>query len=210
MSLSLHDALAGLPLVAILRGVTPEEVEAIGAALVEAGFRCIEVPLNSPRPFDSIRRLADRFGREALIGAGTVLKREDVARVQASGGNLIVMPHADVEVIAEAKRLNLVCAPGAATPTEAFAALKAGADAVKIFPAEAVPPAVVKAWRAVVPASVPLIAVGGITPDRMAAYRDAGTTGFGLGSALYKPGMTATEVAATAASFAQAWRSLQG
>lgn len=210
MSLSLNDALSDLPLVAILRGVTPGEVDGIGAALFEAGFRAIEVPLNSPQPFDSIRILADRFGADALIGAGTVLDRADVARVQAAGGRLIVMPHADVEVVAEAKRLGLVCAPGAATPTEAFAVLKAGADAVKIFPAEAVPPAVVKAWRAVVPAAVPLIAVGGITPDRMAVYRDAGTTGFGLGSALYKPGMTAAEVRATAAAFADAWQALRG
>jgi 2-dehydro-3-deoxyphosphogalactonate aldolase len=208
MSVSLHDALAGLPLVAILRGVKPDEVAGIGAALVEAGFRCIEVPLNSPQPFNSIRILADRFGAQALIGAGTVLQREDVARVKAAGGRLIVMPHADVAVIAEAKAQHLVCAPGAATPTEAFAALNAGADAVKLFPAEAIPPGVVKAWRAVVPAAVPLIAVGGITPDRMAAYRDAGTTGFGLGSALYKPGMTAADVAATAAAFATAWRAL--
>jgi 2-dehydro-3-deoxyphosphogalactonate aldolase len=210
MSVSLHDALADLALVAILRGVKPDEVAGIGAALVEAGFRCIEVPLNSPQPFDSIRILADRFGAQALIGAGTVLQREDVARVEAAGGRLIVMPHADVDVIAEAKRQDLVCAPGAATPTEAFAALKAGADAVKLFPAEAIPPGVVKAWRAVVPAAVPLIAVGGITPDRMAAYRDAGTTGFGLGSALYKPGMTAADVAATATAFATAWRALKG
>ena len=210
MSISLDQALADLPLVAILRGVKPDEVEGIGAALVDAGFRCIEVPLNSPQPFDSIRILADRFGQSVLVGAGTVLKVDDVARVKAAGGRLIVMPHADVEIIAEAKRQDLVCAPGAATPTEAFAALKAGADGVKLFPAEAIPPGVVKAWRAVVPAAVPLIAVGGITPDRMAAYRDAGTTGFGLGSALYKPGMSAADVAATASAFAQAWHALRG
>jgi len=195
------DALARCPLVAILRGVTPDAVEAIGAALAEAGFTIVEVPLNSPRPFDSIARLARALEGRLLIGAGTVLDPADVARVSDAGGRLIVMPHADTAVIRRAKTAGLCCVPGFATPTEAFAAHAAGADALKLFPAEANPPAVLKAMKAVLPSGLPVLPVGGITPDHMAGYIAAGATGFGLGSALYRPGDGAEAVGAAARRF---------
>lgn len=192
---------AQCPLVAILRGLTPDEAEPIGAALIEAGVRIIEVPLNSPDPLASIERLARRFGGEALIGAGTVIDSSDVGRVADAGGGLIVAPNTEPGVIRAARAAGMVAAPGYFTPTEAFAALAAGASALKLFPAEAAPPAVVKAQRAVLPKAVPLIVVGGITPERMGAYRAAGADGFGLGSALYAPGMSAGDVAARARAF---------
>jgi 2-dehydro-3-deoxyphosphogalactonate aldolase len=197
-----------LPLVAILRGLTPEEAVGIGQAIVDAGFRILEVPLNSPRPFESIALLADAFGDRCLIGAGTVLLPAQVRDVAAAGGKVIVMPHADTAVIAEAKRAGLLCLPGVATPTEAFAALNAGADALKIFPAEHIPPAIVKAWRAILPRDVALLPVGGITPDNMGPYVDAGVRGFGIGSALYAPGRSVADTAARAKSFAAAWNAL--
>ncbi|MGP1397837.1 MAG: 2-dehydro-3-deoxy-6-phosphogalactonate aldolase [Inquilinaceae bacterium] len=205
----LTQCMAALPLVAILRGLTPAEAPAAGAALTDAGFALIEVPLNSPDPFDSIAALARDFGDRALIGAGTVLTTGDVARVADSGGRLIVMPHADQAVIRAAKDRGLVCAPGVATPTEAFAALAAGADALKLFPAEALPPPVVKAWRAVLPKTCDLLPVGGIAPESMAAYWRAGATGFGLGSALYKPGLSMADLAANAKRFAEAFAALK-
>ena len=204
MTASLNDRLAPFPLVAILRGLVPERAVETGRVLVAAGFRAIEVPLNSPRPFDSIAALADAFAGQAMIGAGTVRRIEDLARLQAAGGVLAVMPHADLAVVREAKRLGLAVMPGAATPTEAFAALDAGADAIKLFPAETLPPAAVKAWRAVMPRSIGLWPVGGITPPRMADYWQAGASGFGLGSALFTPGLSLNEVAANAESFARA------
>ncbi len=196
--------LAACPLVAILRGVRPGEVEAIGAALVEAGIRIIEVPLNSPQPFESIARLARTCGELALIGAGTVLDPADVARVAEAGGRLIVSPGTDPDVIAATRAAGLVSAPGFFTPSEAFAAIRAGADALKLFPAEAASPAMVKAQRAVLPGDVPLIVVGGITPPAMGAYRAAGADGFGLGSALYTPGLSAPAVAERARAFVTA------
>jgi 2-dehydro-3-deoxyphosphogalactonate aldolase len=205
---ALQDRLASLPLIAILRGVTPAEAVPIGQALIDAGCVAIEVPLNSPEPLASIRALADAFGGRALIGAGTVRDPADVARIAAAGGRLVVMPHGDAAVIGAARQRGLLCVPGVATPTEAFAALDAGADALKLFPAEALPPAVVKAWRAVLPKDAWLLPVGGIRPDSMAAYVTAGANGFGLGSALYKPGMTPAEVAATASHFANAYAAL--
>ncbi|RZJ05980.1 MAG: 2-dehydro-3-deoxy-6-phosphogalactonate aldolase [Rubrivivax sp.] len=204
----LDAALQQLPLVAILRGVKPDQVEAIADALYIEGFRVIEVPLNSPNALESIARLARRMPEDVVLGAGTVLSVEAVAQVQASGGKLIVMPHADVAVIREAKARGLYCVPGAATPTEAFAAINAGADALKLFPAEFVTPAVVKAMRAVLPKTLRLLPVGGITPDNMAPYVEAGAAGFGLGSALYSPGLNAAEVGRRAHAFAQAWHSL--
>jgi 2-dehydro-3-deoxyphosphogalactonate aldolase len=204
----LQRLLAPLPLVAILRGVRPEEVAGIGEALIGAGFVAIEVPLNSPEPLVSIECLARAFGERVLIGAGTVLEATAVSEVAAAGGRLIVMPHGDPAIIRAAKAQGLVCMPGVATPTEAFAALQAGADALKLFPAEAMPPAVVKAWRAVLPKEVWLLPVGGITPEAMASYRAAGAAGFGLGSALYRSGMGVTDVARSAQAFVHAWRGL--
>ena len=189
------------PLVAILRGVRPDEIEEIGVVLVEAGFAIIEVPLNSPAPLDSIRRLVKHCGERALIGAGTVTKKRQVTDIADAGGRLIVMPHGDRVVIRQAKAMGLIALPGFATPTEAFAALAAGADGLKLFPAEANPPPVLKAMKAVLPANVPVLPVGGITPDRMAGYLQAGAAGFGLGSALYKPGMDALEVGRNATAF---------
>jgi len=194
-----------LPLVAILRGLTPQEAPAIGAALAEAGFRILEVPLNSPQPLQSIELLARALGDHCLVGAGTVLTPGQVQDVASAGGRLIVMPHADTEVIASAHAMGLRCTPGVATPTEAFAALRAGADALKLFPAEQLPPPVLKAWRSVLPPGTALLPVGGITPERMAVYRQAGAAGFGIGSALYAPGTDAAEVGRRARAFIDAW-----
>jgi 2-dehydro-3-deoxyphosphogalactonate aldolase len=202
----LASALERCPLVAILRGIAPEEVEAVGKALHAAGFAIIEVPLNSPQPLRSIERLAAFCGERALIGAGTVTAERQVGEIAAAGGRLIVMPHGDVAVIRRAKAAGLSSLPGFATPTEAFAAIAAGADALKLFPAEANPPAVLKSLKAVLPPRIPVLPVGGITPERMAEYRAAGAAGFGLGSALYKPGMAAAEVGRRAAGFMAALR----
>jgi 2-dehydro-3-deoxyphosphogalactonate aldolase len=204
----LQAALDVLPLVAILRGITPEDAEAIGTALYEAGFRVIEVPLNSPRPQESIAILRRLLPTEVSIGAGTVLDPALVASIADAGGDLIVMPHSDSAVIHAAKARGLSCIPGVSTPTEAFAALAAGADALKAFPAEMITPPVLKAWRAVLPKDTRVLAVGGIGPQSMAAFVAAGANGFGLGSALYKPGACASEVAANAAAFVMAWRQL--
>ncbi|MGK6353597.1 2-dehydro-3-deoxy-6-phosphogalactonate aldolase [Sphingomonas sp. DT-207] len=197
-------AFARCPLIAILRGVKPDEVEGIGEALVEAGFTLIEVPLNSPQPFDSIGRLAKRLGDGAVIGAGTVLRVEDVAGVRDVGGTMIISPNANTQVIRASAADGLVSLPGIATPTEAFAALDAGATALKLFPAEAASPAVLKAMRAVLPSGTRVLPVGGIAPDNMGPWREAGAPGFGLGSALYKPGLTAAEVGANARAFVAA------
>lgn len=201
---SLLDCLSALPLVAILRGLTPEEAPAIGDALVDAGFRLLEVPLNSPRPLDSIAALARLHGDRCLIGAGTVLDPDDVPRIRDAGGRLIVMPHGDRQIIDRAKSLGLFCVSGVSTPTEAFAALAAGADALKLFPAEALPPAVVKAWRAVLPRETLLLPVGGIEPASMSPYLAAGASGFGLGSALYRPGASVDDVRLAASRFVEA------
>jgi 2-dehydro-3-deoxyphosphogalactonate aldolase len=198
---SFHIYLGECPLVAIIRGVTPAEAEGIGEALIDAGIRIIEVPLNSPEPFDSIGLLARRFGERALIGAGTVLEPEDVRRVAAAGGRLIVSPNTDIPVIEATVDAGLVSSPGYFTPSEAFDALQAGAHALKLFPAEAATPNVVKAQRAVLPNEVPLLVVGGIRPDNMHPFLDAGANGFGLGSGLYKPGQSPEQVAATAAAY---------
>jgi 2-dehydro-3-deoxyphosphogalactonate aldolase len=198
-----------LPLVAILRGLTPGEAVATGQAIVEAGFRVLEVPLNSPQPLDSIALLADALGERVLVGAGTVMTPADVEAVAAAGGRLIVMPHADAAVIRAAKAAELVCVPGVATPTEAFAALVAGADGLKLFPAEQATPAVLKAWRAVLPRDVPVLPVGGVTPDTMAPWVAAGAAGFGIGSALYAPGRSLDDTTQRARAFAQAWHALE-
>lgn len=196
------------PLVAILRGVTPEEAVPIALALEAEGFAIVEVPLNSPRPLESIARLAAAVGDRMLVGAGTVIEPDDADRVAAAGGRLIVMPHADAVVVERAKAAGAIAVPGFATPGEAFAMLRAGADALKLFPAEAAPPNVLKAMRAVLPAEVPVLPVGGVTPETMAAYVAAGATGFGLGSALYRPGDDAAAVAEKAKAFQAAWRKI--
>lgn len=209
MTESFRDFLTPLPLVAILRGLKPENAEATGHALVEAGFRVIEVPLNSPEPFRSIEILARTMPRDVLVGAGTVLDPAAVDGIRDVGGRLIVMPHGDTEVIRRAKDHRLYCTPGVATPTEAFAALKAGADAIKIFPAEGIPPQVVKAWRAVLPKDCLVIPVGGIRPETMKVYVEAGANGFGLGSALFTPAMSVADIGANARAFASAWSHLR-
>ncbi|TDW61604.1 2-keto-3-deoxy-phosphogalactonate aldolase [Novosphingobium sp. PhB55] len=203
------SALAGLPLVAILRGIAPDEVEAAGDVLVEAGFTLIEVPLNSPEPLVSIERLVKRVGDRAVVGAGTVLTTAQVAQVEDAGGAMIVSPNTDLAVISETARRGMVSLPGYFTPTEAFAALAAGATGLKLFPAEAATPSVVKAQRAVLPKDVPLFAVGGITPDNMEPWREAGADGFGLGSSLYRAGATTREIAANARAFAAAWAKME-
>ena len=197
-----------LPLIAILRGLTPAEAPAIGAAIAAEGFRVLEVPLNSPQPLLGIRRLVDALGSDCLIGAGTVMTPGQVDEVAAAGGRLIVMPHADTAVIRAAKAAGLLCVPGVATPTEAFAAIAAGADALKLFPAEQASPNVLKAWRAVLPPELPVLPVGGIAPATMGPWVAAGASGFGLGSALYAPGRDAADVGRRAQAFAQAWASL--
>ena len=197
-------AMAALPLVAILRGIRPQETSDIGSALAGAGFLILEVPLNSPQPLQSIESLALQFPR-ALVGAGTVLTVKDVVAVHAAGGQLIVAPNFNAAVVKEAVRLGMVCLPGVLSATEAFAALEAGAAGLKLFPAEMVPPAAVQALRAVLAAEVALLPVGGITPRNIAGYRAAGASGFGIGSALFKPGLDAGQVGANARDFAAAW-----
>ncbi|WP_310496931.1 2-dehydro-3-deoxy-6-phosphogalactonate aldolase [Sandarakinorhabdus sp.] len=194
-------ALAACPLVAILRGVEPDEIEAVGAALIAAGLRIIEVPLNSPRPLESIARLAAMAGPDVLIGAGTVTTTAQVADVAAAGGRLIVSPNSNAEVIRATANAGLVSLPGFFTPSEAFGAISAGAHALKLFPAEATTPAALRAMKAVLPPHVPVLAVGGIAPGTMAGWAAAGAAGFGLGSALYRPGDSAEVVTRAAATF---------
>jgi 2-dehydro-3-deoxyphosphogalactonate aldolase len=198
-----------LPLVAILRGVTPEEVMDVTGALVDEGFAIVEVPLNSPRPLESIERLRAKLGEEILVGAGTVMSPAQVKEVAAAGGRLIVMPHGDGEVVRAAKAAGLACIPGIATPTEGFAALANGADALKLFPGELLTPAVLKSMRAVFPVSTRFFPVGGITPDAMASYVAAGAAGFGLGGALYRRGDAPSRVAANARDFVATWKRLR-
>jgi len=199
-------AQSALPLVAILRGIRPQEAVDIGVSLVEAGFRLIEVPLNSPDPFTSIAALRQALPDEVLVGAGTVLELAQIGPLCGCGAELVVMPHADLALIRAAKSAGLICVPGIVSPTEAFAALAAGADALKIFPAELVTPAVLKSMRAVLPKGIALLPVGGIKPESLRPYLDAGATGFGLGSALYKPGMTVAQTASMARQFVAAWQ----
>lgn len=180
--------LARCPLIAILRGIRPEEAVPVGEALVQAGITILEVPLNSPDPVESIRRLAARFGDSALVGAGTVMTEAQVAEVAAAGGRLLVTPHADPALVRAAKARGMLAAPGFFTPTEAFALLAAGADALKLFPAEAASPAVLKALLAVLPKGTPVLPVGGMAAETIAPWRQAGAAGFGIGSALYRPG----------------------
>jgi 2-dehydro-3-deoxyphosphogalactonate aldolase len=202
-------ALSALPLIAILRGIKPDEAVEVGLRIADTGFRLIEIPLNSPDPFASIAAMRRALPDEVLVGAGTVLAADQIEALAACGADLAVMPHADPALIRTAKAAGLLCVPGIATPTEAFAALAAGADALKIFPAELVTPAILKAIRVVLPKQCRLLPVGGIAPDTMRPFVEAGAAGFGLGSALYKPGMTAEETAANARKFVAAFQSLR-
>ena len=195
-----------LPLIAILRGVTPSEAVQIGEGLVRAGFVIIEVPLNSPEPLTSIRLLCDALGDDVLVGAGTVWSASQVRDVADVGGRIIVMPHSDPEVVRAAKSTGLYCAPGISTPTEGFAALANGADALKLFPAELLTPKVLRAMRSVFPRETRFLPVGGITPENMAEYVVAGASGFGLGSALYARGDNVAQVEAKAHACIAAWR----
>lgn len=208
MSRKFDDAMRALPLVAILRGLTPNEALEIGVVLIETGFRLIEVPLNSPRPLESIAILRQQFP-QALVGAGTVLTAQAVRDVAAAGGELIVAPNFNPEVVAETVKQGLVSLPGILTPSEAFAALDAGAHGLKLFPAEMASPAVVKAMRAVLPKGTLLVPVGGIGADNLQGWHDAGAAGFGLGSSLYKPGDDAAAVRAKATAVVAAYRSLR-
>lgn len=205
-----ETALAHCPLIAILRGIQPAEAVEVGRALYDAGFRLIEVPLNSPQPLDSIRAMRDSLPPDCLIGAGTVMSTEACAQAAGAGSQIIVMPHGDPAVIRAAKAAGMACCPGVATPTEAFAALAAGADVLKMFPAEQLGVPVLKAWRAVMPASIRLVPVGGITPQNLASFVQAGASGFGLGSALYKPGKSAADVAHDARAFIDAYKQARG
>jgi 2-dehydro-3-deoxyphosphogalactonate aldolase len=189
----LKHHLGECPLVAIIRGVTPDEVEAIGDAIYASGIRIIEVPLNSPDPLGSIERLSKRLGERMLVGGGTVLATESVGRVGAAGGRIIVSPNTNAEVIAATVAAGMISCPGYFTPSEALAALDAGATGLKLFPAEAASPELLKAQLAVIPKEVPVLVVGGIKPDNMQPWIDAGAAGFGLGGGLYKPGQSAAE-----------------
>ncbi len=201
MSANIRDYLDQCPLVGIIRGVPAAEAEAIGAAIFEAGIRIIEVPLNSPDPLASVRRLADSLGDRALIGAGTVLTPSQVADVQAAGGRLVVSPNTDPAVIRATVAAGMIASPGYFTPSEAFAAIEAGAHALKFFPAEAATPAVLRAQKAVLPRDIPVIVVGGVKPDALRSWLDAGADGLGLGSGLYKPGQSPAETAAKARAY---------
>ena len=201
MSDSIRDYLRQCPLVAIIRGVTPDDCEAIGQAAFDAGIRIIEVPLNSPDPLASIRKLSASLGDRALIGAGTVLDPAQVAQVKDSGGRLIVSPSTDPAVIRAAVAAGLISCPGYFTPSEAFTAIHAGAHALKLFPAEAATPAVLRSQKAVLSKEVPVIIVGGVKPDSMRSWLDAGADGFGLGSGLYKPGQSPAETAEKARAY---------
>ena len=198
---TLQEYLKAFPLIAILRGIHPREVIGVAQKLIDAGFTVIEVPLNSPEPIDSIKMLARRFGDRALIGAGTVTDPSAVREIAGAGGRLIVLPHADERIVDEAKYRKLIAVPGFATPTEAFRMIAAGADGLKLFPAEAYPPAVLKSLRAVLPRHIPILPVGSVTLANMGDYWDAGADGFGLGSALYRVGDAPDQVREKAAAF---------
>ena len=191
------------PLVAIIRGVTPGDAEAIGDAIYAGGIRIVEVPLNSPDPLASIERLAANFGDRMLVGAGTVVKADDVVRIRDVGGRIIVSPDTNVEVIAATAAAGLVSSPGYFTPSEAFAAIRAGATALKLFPADAASPAVLKAQLAVLPKGIPVLAVGGIKPDNMRPWLEAGASGFGLGGGLYQPGQSPEDTLTKARAYVE-------
>lgn len=203
-----QDALKTLPLVAILRGLRPAEALDVGEMLVQAGFRIVEVPLNSPDPFDSIKRLVQTLGKRAIVGAGTVLTVADVETLHAAGGQICISPNANPDVIRRAKALGLISFPAFFTPTEAFSAIDAGADAIKLFPAELAGTTGLKAMKAVLPKHIPVFPVGGVTPDNMKDFLEAGAAGFGIGSAVFKPGDTPEIVYKKARAFVEGWEAL--
>ena len=203
--MNLQTVLARMPLIAILRGITPKDSVAVAQALVDEGFLCIEIPTNSPDYSTSITHVHAAFGDRCLIGAGTVVNHTHLDALVRTGGILMVSPNVNVDLIRAAKSRGLVCAPGCFTPTEAYAAIEAGADALKFFPADVLTPAGLRGIKTILPPSIPVMAVGGITLDNLAAYRHAGVDGVGLGSCLYKPGDTAAVVTARARAFVKAW-----
>ncbi len=203
--MTLDEALDACGIVAILRGVTPDEVVDVSTALYEAGVRVVEVPLNSPQPFVSIEKISKAFAGRMIVGAGTVLSVQDVNMLKASGGEISVSPDCNEAVIARAIELGMVPLPGVFTPTEAFSAIRTGATHLKLFPAEVASPAVIKAWKAVLPKNVKIYAVGGVTPDNMGDWLAAGASGFGIGSSIFKPGMSAAAVKEAAGKLASAW-----
>jgi 2-dehydro-3-deoxyphosphogalactonate aldolase len=202
------QAVSQCGIIAILRGLATSEVEAVGQALVDAGITIAEIPLNSPDPFASIKKMAEMFKGKLVVGAGTVLSVQDVNLLKAHGGEISVSPDCNETVIARAKELGLEPLPGVFTPTEAFAAIRSGATHLKLFPAEAASPITIKAWRAVLPKHVQIYAVGGVTPANMQSWADVGTAGFGIGSNIYKQGFTAAEVSKAAKDFVAAWKAL--
>jgi len=201
--------LKSLPLIAILRGIQPEECIDIGSELFEIGFRIIEIPLNSPDAFKSIEKLVLKLEDKALIGAGTITNIKQLQLLSDAGGKLAVMPHTDLKLIRKAKMLNFICFPGVASPSEAFAALNTGADGLKVFPAEMITPKVLKSWKAILPEKTMLFPVGGIMPESMESYLLAGATGFGLGSALYRPGQSVLDVGLMGKNFIKNWKKLK-
>ena len=207
--MTFEEAIAECGVIAILRGVALNEVVDVAGALHEAGIRVVEVPLNSPEPFTSIERIADKFAGRLVCGAGTVLTPGDVDRLKSHGGTISVSPDCNPSVIARAVELGMEPFPGVFTPTEAFAAIRAGARHLKLFPAEAAGPQVVKAWRAVLPRHVRIYAVGGVKPANMQSWTDGGAAGFGIGSNIYKPGWNILQVAGAADAFVSAWRALK-
>ncbi len=208
--MTLNDALETCGIIAILRGVTPAEVISVGDTLYEAGVRIVEVPLNSPDPFSSIGKLATHFGSKMVVGAGTVLSVQDVNHLKEAGGTISVSPDCNPETVVRAIQLKLDPLPGVFTPTEAFAAIRAGAQHLKLFPAEVASPQTVKAWRAVLPKHIQVHAVGGVTPSNMAEWLACGVSGFGIGSSLYKQGMSIKAVSESAATLVKAWNHAKG
>ena len=208
--MTLEEALNACGIVAILRGVSPDEAIPVGQALYDAGVRVVEVPLNSPAPFLSIAKLAKEFAGRMVVGAGTVLTVQDVNMLKSAGGEICVSPDCNEVVIARAVELGMVPLPGVFTPTEAFAAIRAGASSLKLFPAEAASPAVIKAWKAVLPKTVKIYAVGGVTPENMGDWISAGASGFGIGSSIYKPGMSVDAVREAAGKLVSAWNKAKG
>jgi 2-dehydro-3-deoxyphosphogalactonate aldolase len=199
------EILRDRPLIAILRGITPDDAAEVAEALCDAGFKCLEVPLNSPSPMESIRRIRDALGARAMIGAGTVLTAEAVGAAADAGAQIMISPNTDAAVISATRKAGMISLPGFSSPSEAFRAIDVGADGLKLFPAEAAGPQVLRAIKAVLPPDMPVFPVGGIAPEAMRAYRAAGAAGFGIGGALYQPGATASDVATRAQAFVKAW-----